>query len=183
MTTTCEYLERDASAPKFVSTTLVNMSLCIYKDRAFTRMFGLTAARPLPLATYGLFASRDALTVAASFNAPEIVSAVLLRYGAVRDKRNADVVAQLACPAAVQFLSTPVHLLGLDLYNRPGASTGQRITLVGREYFKSAIARIGRIGPAFGIGGIGNAGFRAWRGRILEKTERKEDEVALQTIG
>jgi hypothetical protein len=34
-------------------------------------------------------------------------------------KGSADIIAQLFCPAAVQFLSTPLHLLGLDLYNNP----------------------------------------------------------------
>ncbi|RUS27691.1 hypothetical protein BC938DRAFT_482868 [Jimgerdemannia flammicorona] len=108
------------------------MVLCIHKDRAFTRTFGLTAARPLPTATYALFASRDALTVGASFNAPELLSSYLQRTGTVTERRRADAIAQLACPAGVQFLSTLVHLLGLNLYNRPGHRRRARIGRIGR---------------------------------------------------
>ena len=30
----------------------------------------------------------------------------------------------------VQFISTPLHLLGLDLYNNKGSTTGQRVQYV-----------------------------------------------------
>jgi hypothetical protein len=68
----------------------------------------------------------------------------------------ADMTAQLLSPAAIQFISTnPLHLLGLDLYNQ-SSNTNHR----SKEYLKSTMARIGRIGPAFGIGGICNKKFR-----------------------
>ncbi|POM67587.1 Hypothetical protein PHPALM_16384 [Phytophthora palmivora] len=76
------------------------------------------------------------------------------------EKSGAATFAQLICPAAVQFLSTPLHLLGLDLYNNKGHTMTQRVSFVQREYVKSVLARVGRIGPAFGIGGGGNAYFR-----------------------
>ncbi|KUF96497.1 histone H3 [Phytophthora nicotianae] len=76
------------------------------------------------------------------------------------EKSGASTFAQLVCPAAVQFVSTPLHLLGLDLYNNKGHAMSQRVGFIRREYVKSVLARIGRIGPAFGIGGVGNAYFR-----------------------
>ncbi|KAL1914575.1 uncharacterized protein VTP21DRAFT_8200 [Calcarisporiella thermophila] len=163
--TTYNYWNSDPQWPKFVGTTAVNMTLCIAKDRAFTRMFGIVAPRPLPIPSYALFAVRDSLTVAASFNAPSITSKELQTYGYSRE--TADVIAQLFCPAIIQFASTPLHLLGLDLYNRPDATSGKRLTLIGREYLKSVFARIGRIGPAFGIGGVGNLYFRRVLGDCL----------------
>jgi hypothetical protein len=70
-------------------------------------------------------------------------------------------VAQFVAPAAVQVLSTPLHLLGLDIYNRNGSTTMmQRLALVRREWAKSCLARIGRIVPAFGVGGVVNASVR-----------------------
>ncbi|KAE8906793.1 hypothetical protein PF005_g2354 [Phytophthora fragariae] len=155
----CEFAETDNQMPKFIGTTAVNMSLCIAKDRAFARMFGVIAPTAFPLASIGLFAVRDSMTCGASFNAPKVLAREIEGKG-LMDKANASTFAQLVCPAAVQFLSTPLHLLGLDLYNNKGHAAAQHVNFVRREYFKSVLARVGRIGPAFGIGGVGNAYFR-----------------------
>jgi hypothetical protein len=69
-------------------------------------------------------------------------------------------VAQFVTPAAVQILSTPLHLLGLDLYNREGVSNGERARRVLRDWLKSSLARMGRIIPAFGVGGVVNTKVR-----------------------
>lgn len=72
-------------------------------------------------------------------------------------------VAQFVTPAAVQIFSTPLHLLGLDLYNRPGVKVGGadgRAARVVRDWGKAAFARMGRIIPAFGVGGVVNAKVR-----------------------
>eukprot|EP00608_Synchroma_pusillum_P009013 CAMPEP_0198423758 /NCGR_PEP_ID=MMETSP1452-20131203/3352_1 /TAXON_ID=1181717 /ORGANISM="Synchroma pusillum, Strain CCMP3072" /LENGTH=299 /DNA_ID=CAMNT_0044144079 /DNA_START=36 /DNA_END=933 /DNA_ORIENTATION=- len=158
--TACQQLGVDPRLPKFAIVTIVNMTHCIAKDRFLTRTFGSSAVpRPLPLMSYLLFAMRDSLTIAASFNAPKIVSQWLQDKHAVA-KSTADTTSQLACPCAVQFVSTPLHLLGLDIYNNPVSSPAGRALVVRRFYLESALARIGRIGPAFGIGGVGNTFFR-----------------------
>ncbi|CEG38829.1 uncharacterized protein PHALS_08880 [Plasmopara halstedii] len=155
----CELADTDSQMPKFFGTTAVNMSLCIAKDRAFARMFGVIAPGAFPLASIGLFAVRDSLTCGASFNAPKVL-AKKLEDNQLMEKSSASTFAQLICPAAVQFVSTPLHLLGLDLYNNKGHAVTQRIGFIQREYVKSVLARIGRIGPAFGIGGVGNSYVR-----------------------
>ncbi|CAH0479204.1 unnamed protein product [Peronospora belbahrii] len=155
----CEYIETDNQMPKFIGTTAVNMSICIAKDRAFARMFGVIAPAAFPLTSIGLFALRDSMTCAASFNAPKVL-AKKFEDKNLMEKSSAGTFAQLICPAAVQFFSTPLHLLGLDLYNNKSHVMTQRVTFVKREYVKSVLARIGRIGPAFGIGGVGNTYFR-----------------------
>jgi hypothetical protein len=74
-------------------------------------------------------------------------------------------------PAGVQILSTPLHLLGLDLYNRPRGAAGEglgwreRWRVVRRDWFGASLARMGRVVPAFGVGGVVNAGVRR---RMLE---------------
>jgi hypothetical protein len=69
--------------------------------------------------------------------------------------------AQFLAPAAVQIFSTPIHLLGLDLFNRQGRVGGwERWSRVKRDWTVSALARMGRIVPAFGIGGVVNANVR-----------------------
>ena len=69
--------------------------------------------------------------------------------------------AQFLTPAAVQVFSTPLHLLGLDLYNREGVAPRERAARVLRDWGKSSIARMGRIIPAFGVCGVVNMKVRA----------------------
>lgn len=66
----------------------------------------------------------------------------------------------MACPAGMQFLSTPLHLLGLDLYNNPQHTPAARAKFIADTYMPSAVARVARIGPAFGIGGVANTTLR-----------------------
>merc|ERR1712232_555327 len=131
------------------------MTSCIAKDRAFTRMFGTKAPTGLPMTTYGLFAARDMATVFASFTLPPIVHPILSKKYGMSEER-AKNIAQLSCPVAIQLVSTPMHLLGLNLYNEPQAGVTDRLRFIGREYVKSTLARCGRIFPAFGIGGVLN---------------------------
>lgn len=130
------------------------MGAGIAKDRAYARMFGTVAPRGLPTMSYFFFFSRDVVTMGASFNIPDPLAEEMTSYGV--PKSTADVAAQLFCPVAMQFVTTPMHLLGLDCYNRPSQSFGERVALVAANYRKTVAARIARILPAFGFGGIGN---------------------------
>ncbi|KAG1466375.1 hypothetical protein G6F56_004700 [Rhizopus delemar] len=143
------------------------MLLSIYKDRAFAQLFGTASKQArLPKLSYFLFAARDALTIAASFNAPIWLAEKLQQHSIINHPKTANVTSQLVSPAAAQFISTPIHLFALDLFNRPQATASMRAHLLRKEYFKSALARIGRIGPAFGIGGVGNSFVRSYRDRV-----------------
>jgi hypothetical protein len=75
-------------------------------------------------------------------------------------------VAQFVAPAGIQLLSTPLHLLGLDLYNRPTGGKelvtwGDRWAIIKKNWGVSAVARMCRIMPAFGIGGVTNSKLRS----------------------
>ncbi|CAN0273110.1 unnamed protein product [Ascophyllum nodosum] len=159
--TTCDQRKVDDTWPKFIGTTFVNITTVVAKDLAFTRMFATVKPRPMPIATYVLFTVRDGMTVAASFNMPSPASKYLQeRFG--MSEKNADVTAQLACPASVQLLSTPLNLLGMDLYNNPNSTMMARAKFISREYNSAMILRVSRTGPAFGIGGVGNTAFRKY---------------------
>lgn len=146
---------------KFAATSIANLSLSMVKDSQFTKMFGTaTSPRPVPLATYLLFGMRDSLTIFASFNLPPILAPKLpLSEGASKYMSQAS-AAQFLTPAAIQLISTPFHLLGLDLYNRGDAGWGERARKVRVDWAKSVLARICRIVPAFGVGGVVNNGMR-----------------------
>jgi len=74
--------------------------------------------------------------------------------------------AQFLAPAAVQVVSTPLHLLGLDLYNRPhkegkgAVSIASRTAKVLKDWAPSFAFRVCRIVPAFGVGGVVNTNMR-----------------------
>lgn len=172
-----------AGAAKFAASSATNIGICIYKDQVFVRMFGPPGAvpRPVPGPSYLLFALRDCMTIFASFNIPPRLGPYLNEKFGLGDAsgtktKNAlmravsgQTVAQFAAPALTQFLSTPVHLLGLDLYNRAWQASGNaggpatwsdRFAAVRKNWLVSSVARIGRIVPAFGIGGVVNMKMR-----------------------
>lgn len=154
---------------KFAATSTANLSLCLYKDSQFTRMFGAVSPRPVPPVTYALFAVRDCLTIFASFNLPPLIAPNLPLSESASKYVSRATAAQFLAPAAIQVISTPFHLLGLDLYNRNGGTTmRERLRKVRVDWMKSSLARMGRIVPAFGVGGVVNNGLR---GRLMRGLE------------
>jgi hypothetical protein len=151
-----------AGTSKFLATSAVNMSLCLYKDQHFARCFGAPAmgSGAVPKASYALFALRDSMTIFASFNLPPLIAPLLPLSTEAEKAISRASAAQFLAPAAIQIFSTPLHLWGLDLYNRPGVGVRQRVARVVRDWGGSTVARMGRIVPAFGVGGVVNAKVR-----------------------
>ncbi|PBP15820.1 sequence orphan [Diplocarpon rosae] len=149
---------------KFAASSAANVGLCLVKDATFAKLFGSGGPpRPVPLPSYALFTLRDCLTIFASFNIPPLLGpAISQRMNRELEKTiSGQTIAQFAAPAAVQLVSTPMHLLGLDLYNRGSVVTwGDRWQIVKRNWGISAAARICRIVPAFGLGGVVNCNVR-----------------------
>lgn len=151
---------------KFAASSAANISLCIYKDQVFVRLFGppgVAAPRPVALPSYLLFAARDCMTIFASFNVPPLLGPALSRRlgDEVQRFASGQTVAQFAAPAAVQLASTPLHLLGLDIYNRPRVDGWrERWAAVRKNWAVSTAARVCRIVPAFGVGGVVNLKVR-----------------------
>ncbi|KAJ5877178.1 hypothetical protein N7455_000643 [Penicillium solitum] len=116
----------------------------------------------IPVATYSAFLVRDALTIFGSFSLPAMVSASIPDSIASQEYLKI-LIAQLAIPASIQLISTPIHLLGLDLYNRPQVMpTKERISRVSRDWIGASLLRMCRIIPAFGIGGFVNTEGRLY---------------------
>ncbi|KAL4993596.1 Cys/Met metabolism PLP-dependent enzyme-domain-containing protein [Aspergillus recurvatus] len=198
---------------KFITTTAVNMGICVYKDARFARIFGkqtsqsqpqsqppqpplarstsnglLTATTPaschpspstvgapkVPKISYTLFCLRDSITIFASFNIPALIAPSIPDSIAATPAMKA-AIAQFSCPALMQFVSTPMHLLGLDLYNRQppgGLGWRERVGRIRRDYVASCFARMGKIVPAYGIGGVVNVRMRGELMGWLEGLER-----------
>jgi len=169
------------AAGKFVATTGANMAGSVLKDAAFARMYGAVAtaaaaaaasssspAAVVPAASYALFAARDCLTVGGAFFVPAALRDALVnaRVFEPSDASSAAAVAQLVSPPLMQVVCTPMHLLALDLVNRPDAtmSLAARLASLGNAMPSALLARSLRMLPAYGIGGLLNAALCA-RGR------------------
>jgi len=145
---------------KLFGATGAYTSSSIAKDVAFAKMFSKaseTAAevkRAVPLTTYGTFLLRDALIIGAGFILPAMVAGGLKSNG--MEQPTAEKVAQLATPCAMQTVITPIHLLGLNLYNTPVATTAQRIKAVSKTYPEATGVRMFRFSWAYGVGGLVN---------------------------
>ena len=144
---------------KFGAVSLVNLSLALYKDSQFTKMFGIISPRALPRTSYALLALRDSLTIFASFNLPPRLAPLLPQ--SVEDHFSRLTVAQFITPALVQTVNTPLHLLGLDLYNRGNTMpVRDRLRKVRLDWPVTSLARMCRVLPAFGIGVVVNNNMR-----------------------
>ena len=129
----------------------MNTTLGIFKDRYLAQMFG-TGCTKFSKISYGLFVARDSIIVGSSFNGPLVLSPILqekLGWG----KELADTVTQL-CPGLAQIFATPIHLIGLDFYNRPDIAFARRFDGLIRRMVEPLMARMARQIYVFGIGGI-----------------------------
>jgi hypothetical protein len=151
---------------KFIATSTANMSLGLIKDRSFARMFGTGTPRPVPLPSFVLFSIRDAMTIGFSFNVPARLAPLMPNTPMM----SSESLAQFLSPVSCQLISTPLHLYGLDLYNRSekGLCWKDRLKAVRTHYLQSTLARMCRIIPAFGFGGVTNTKVRR---SLLEKIE------------
>lgn len=157
-----------AGTAKFASSSFANIGLGIYKDQVYARLFGPLgkAARAVPVSSYACFTLRDCLTIFASFNLPAVLGPRVnaMVPAGVSGQVSGQTIVQFAAPALMQIATTPAHLLGLDLYNRPYAAglptAAERWAQVYKNWGISVVARLCRIIPAYGIGGVVNSKVR-----------------------
>lgn len=121
-----------------------------------------SVSRSIPLATYSALLLRDGLTIFGSFSLPAMASAWIPDSVASREYLKI-LIAQLGIPASIQLISTPIHLFGLDLYNRQSPlPLKDRLNRVSRDWIGASLIRMCRIIPAFGLGGFVNTEGRAF---------------------
>ena len=142
-------------AAKLAGTTAVNMSASIAKDTAFAKLYGTGSSAAMPLASFGFFAGRDVLTIGSAFCMPKLVAASLVAAGAM-DGTHATEAAQMVSPVAVQLVATPFHLAALNRFNYPTATVAERVSNVASLAPSTTAARMLRMAPAYGIGGVMN---------------------------
>jgi len=91
--------------------------------------------------------------IGASFNGPPILAPVLQeKTGWTRE--TSETVAQLVCPGLAQVFATPLHILGLDMYNRPTVSWSEHCKGLLRRTLDPLGVRMCRQIYVFGVGSI-----------------------------
>ncbi|KAH7398742.1 hypothetical protein DE146DRAFT_718659 [Phaeosphaeria sp. MPI-PUGE-AT-0046c] len=180
------------SSVTFLATCIVNVPLGVWKDVRFVQLYGRptasdnvsktpltvttaaatfqrppTQAARVPRIVGATFLFRDAITIFGSINLPPMLSPVLSdSYFANPAMKLA--ALQLSVPILSQVVATPLHLLALDLYNRPQKEgSTPRISRMKRSIASTTAMRCSRIIPAFGVGLVVNTELRDYfHGRV-----------------
>lgn len=150
----CKKNNIDYQFPVLFSTSIVNIFTIIYKDKEYTKIFH-NKYNIFSKSSYGLFAIRDMLTILFTFTFKKN----LITY--LHDKNNipyntSDLMSSISLPIMAQTLSTPIHILAIDLHQRPKENIYNRFKNIKNLYIDVCIGRILRVIPAFCIGGFIN---------------------------
>mmetsp|Transcript_1300 Transcript_1300/g.3828 ORF Transcript_1300/g.3828 Transcript_1300/m.3828 type:complete len:269 (+) Transcript_1300:1211-2017(+) len=159
--TFCAAGKMDPALPKWVATSTTNTVTCIVKDRAFAQMFGSSVPTNVPLTAYAAWLSRDFVSMGVFFTAPPIVGKYLAREYMDGDEDRGYYTAQVILPLALQTVTTPLHLLGYEIYNNPKGTLADRVSFLQKDYFKNVSIRMVRMAPPWSLGTIGNRELRS----------------------
>lgn len=154
----CKQCHIDYKIPTTLCTSIVNMTAIAYKDRMFAQWFGVISnshSLHFSARSYGLFAVRDMMTIASSFVLKKNVQSYLEAEHGVHPTW-ADAGASFVVPMSAQLVSTPLHILAMDLYQRPRETMASRWALIKNQYSSVCAGRMLRVLPAFGLGGFIN---------------------------
>jgi hypothetical protein len=157
----------------------VNSGASMMKDRAYAQMFGsstTTTNISFPKSSYVFWALRDLSVIGSSFILPDLAATKLSRDHGI-DKTVALSYCQLTLPVMTQIIAGPFHFLGLDVYNRnldhlPNSRMviKDRLVKLSQCFTPVVLARMARIAPGYGIGGVYNTKLRtAWRDHLVER--------------
>jgi len=109
-------------------TSLVNIMSIAYKDIMYSRYF--TDQKLRNWRSNVLFAVRDSMTIYGSY-----------AFG-----------PSYVYPIASQFITTPIHIYGMDLVTRPTATSTERLQRIASTYKEVCKGRVLRVIPSFVIG-------------------------------
>jgi hypothetical protein len=157
---TCAMKKKDSTMPKWLATSGVNTSTNICKDRAFAKMFGASVPVSVPVGSYASWLGRDVVTMGVVFTLPPVVGKHLA--GVAGSERAGTLAAQFALPLVMQFVTTPLHLLGYDFYNNPNGGPADRLKFLQKDYLKNVGLRMMRMVPPWSVGTTGNRELRAY---------------------
>lgn len=154
-----------------VIVTLVNMTCGIAKDSAFAKMFatskegGNNNNSKTPLSAFLVWFARDLVSFTFVLTLPQVI----------HQATNLDLrVSKFATPILAQYLTTPLHLLGLSLVNNRSTtktlSQHWHAAILSGGYLSTVTARQMRIIPPYSIGGLLNGWILSLGENVLATT-------------
>lgn len=153
----CKNNQIDYKIPTLICTSIVNISAIGYKDKEYSKIFN-NKYNVFPKKSFGLFAIRDMLTISSSFIYKKDLIHILDKY---MPHNSADFFASLTLPIFAQIISTPIHILAIDLYQRPNVQINERLVNIKNNYSNVCAGRVIRVIPAFCLGGFINDMLRS----------------------
>lgn len=150
-------------------TTAVNITTMAQKDRIYASMWRAPTStlQTLPFTSRALSTMGAMVTVYAQFVQRKPWEQELLRLG--MNSSLATFVSSASISMAAQLVSTPFHLLSMDLYRYPERTWRQRLLSLTPAYLPVCIGRMLRVLPAFGGGGYLNEQGKRWNFGGLNK--------------
>lgn len=148
----CKKNNIDYKIPTLISTSIVNILTIGYKDKEYSKLFN-NKYNTFPKISYGLFSIRDIITFYSCFIFKKDFMNYLSNY---MPKNTADFMSSIIIPITAQTISTPLHIMAIDLYQRPIIDFKDRLKNIKNMYFTVCSGRIIRVIPAFCIGGFIN---------------------------
>lgn len=80
----------------------------------------------------------------------------------------------MSSPILFQFVLTPFHLLGYDVYYRKTSTVSERAIRMAKIYPSTLGLRMVRMGGAYGVGGVSNKNLRNFLLTRVEGTDWDE---------
>jgi hypothetical protein len=148
----CKKNNIDYKYPTLISTSFINIISISYKDMIYSKLLNKKIIK-FPISCNLLLALRDIMTINACF----IWKKDLITY---LDKfimhNKSEILASIILPISIQFISTPIHILAIDIYENPNFNIMERYKNI-KYFYKSVLfGRVIRTIPAFGVGSFIN---------------------------
>jgi hypothetical protein len=148
----CRKNDIDYKYPTLIFTSFVNIISISYKDMIYSKLLNKKIIK-FPTKCNLLLALRDMMTINSCF----IWKKDLINY---LDKfmmhNKSEILASIILPISIQFISTPIHILAIDIYENPNSNIMERFKNI-KYFYKSVLSgRVMRTIPAFGVGSFIN---------------------------
>jgi hypothetical protein len=148
----CKKNNIDYKLPTLIATSFVNILTISYKDMIYSKLLKNTITK-FPVQSNLLLAIRDIMTINSCFIWKKDLINYLDKY---MMHNKSEIIASIILPSAIQFISTPIHILAIDIYENPKSNIIKRYKNIKLFYKSILFGRIMRAIPAFGVGSFIN---------------------------
>jgi hypothetical protein len=168
----CERYRATYEAEIRVSFALAaNVGLTVIKDKRMIELFSSMnkgKQMPTPYRSLAFIMARDTLTILAAFKLSDQAAKVIQGQTGWTQKVT-EKLGAMTVPAALQTVSTVLHLYALEYKADTTRNMSQMATAIGANYKDAVFGRVCRIVPAIGIGSSINKDLRDYALRTADR--------------